>query len=209
MYGSGISTVNIASGDTLNDVTITTFLGGVLQNTYVIPNTLGALTSYNFATGVDTINAINPTKITGTPTQPIIDASIDAYIVTTNPNLGASDSLIIAIEDRCEEQESARLHFLNDLGGYDTFDFTLLGTKSANIERKTMRRAVSRINSDGDLIKSTADRGRTNYNTTYTHSETLSSNWITEEVSEWLIEMLSSPSSTRVRRCIYFCYYRR
>ena len=193
-YGAGHSSIVLASGATLTSYTIQTYSAGVLQNTYVVPlGAVGAKTAYHFATGFDSINLINSVLITGAPAQPILTTAIDRYDIAITTSVGTTLPIINNLVDRCEENESDRLHFLNRFGGFDTFDFTLLGTTSAQMEKKTMRRAVNRLTSAGVATASTQDRGLTTYNSTFDRVDKLSSNWITEDESNWLVDLLASP----------------
>jgi len=202
-YGAGFSTVILASGATFTSSTIKTYLASVLQNTYVIPLHIAPVTAYNLPTGYDSINLIANLLITGTPVQPILTAAIDRYDYFVTTSVGSSTPITVNLVDRCEEQESDRLHFLNHYGGFDTFDFTLLGTKKASISKKSMRRSPERLTSAGALITSTLDKGLTNYNSTFERVDKLSSNWITEVESDWLIDLLASPTVILERNGVF------
>jgi hypothetical protein len=192
-YGSGYTSIIIGSAVTLTSYTVATYSGGVLQNTYVIPNVLSEKL-HHLATGYDAINKILSAKITGAPVQPILTTAIDRYDVHYTTSAGATTPIVYTLIDRCEENESDRLHFLNHLGGFDTFDFTLLGTKNASIDKKSMQRSVERLDSSGVYATSSMDKGLTNYNSTFERTDKLVSDWITEAESDWLIDLLASPS---------------
>ena len=80
----------------------------------------------------------------------------------------------------------------NDLGGFDSFNFKT--TKDAwKFEKEFYKQDPKRIQSDGSYVWSNKDREHVQYYTNQKQTIKLVSDWITEEESEWLREMFSSP----------------
>ena len=75
--------------------------------------------------------------------------------------------------------------WLNRLGGWEYFNFTLGGKKSINIERETFKKVLPYNYSVGD-------RQDTTYAQKAEEMWSINSNWITEDESEWLSSLLES-----------------
>lgn len=193
LYGTGALHLMLDSATTLTNYTIETYLAGVLQNTYTVDTFPAAKEMYLFASGVDAINNIDPANFTVAPTQPILTNAIDRYDITANLSTGATETFVFNIVERCEEEQSKRLHFLNRLGGYDYFDFTLAWRENYQVERKQLVQKPNRLDSGGGITYSKKDRARRSYCVTEKTICSLTSNWITQAQSEWLKEIISSP----------------
>ena len=180
----------IDTANTLREMIITTYLGGVLQNTYVITN---AATSqyWMIACGVDAINNIDPARFTVPPVQPIINNTIDEYRVKFSTTLGGlSEEFTFNIKETCND--NVRVHWLNRLGAYDFFDFELSARDSYSVERQTMKQVPDVVDSTGVVTYSKQDRQTLDYWVKEKRTTALTSNWISGEQSEWLKDMLSS-----------------
>ena len=191
-YGQGYTSMLLNDTESITNYRITVSNTSMVATQYLVNNAAGSQRMYHMATGFDSINEIDPSAFTVPPVQPILKDDTAFYEVEVVTDEGTSDKLTFYAEDRCEEQESTRLHFLNDKGSADQFDFTLLDSRSANITRKTMRTVATRATAAGVYNPTRQGRSLKSYNVTYDRSDFLTSNWITEAESEWLIQMLTS-----------------
>lgn len=190
LEGWGALHLMVDTGTTVVDLTIETFLNGVLQNSYVVSTLIPASQSYMFAASVDAINAINPLFFTVPPVQPIINNTIDQYTVSVNLSTGATETFTFNIKETC--YNNVRVHWLNRLGGYDWFDFELSAKDSYSVERQTMKRIPDVVANSGAVTYSKQDRQTLDYWVKEKRKTALTSNWISGEQSEWLKDMLSS-----------------
>lgn len=165
--------------------TIKTYLAdGTLDQTATITN--GATAAFSmFPSAPASLNAA--TLATGT--QPLIDSTIKTYEIYSVDGTQTSKTYTFEVTDLCN---FSTLHFLNDLGGFDSFNFKT--TKDAwKFEKEFYKQDPKRIQSDGSYVWSNKDREHVQYYTNQKQTIKLVSDWITEEESEWLREMFSSP----------------
>lgn len=128
--------------------------------------------------------------------QPIIDSSITRYTIrtldTAIPNGASSVTKTYNIVSNCSDHTKYRLHFLNRLGGFDSFSFIKGSQISDQINKANYKKPK------GDLYGTKfgyfiSDRLTTQYQTEVKTTYQINSDWITDEESEWLRELLSSP----------------
>lgn len=122
----------------------------------------------------------------------IIPSTTAYYEIRTYGNLSASKIYRYNITEVCSKHTPVRLHFLNRLGGYDSFTFDLVSTFTSNIERKEYRQNL------GGFVGSSytydiKDRSATVFDTQIKTTQTLSSNWITDFEASWLEQLMTSP----------------
>lgn len=87
---------------------------------------------------------------------------------------------------QCSNYSTVRLHWLNKLGAFESFNFIMNSRKSEDIERKQFKAPLPI-----GYLKS--DRLKTNFNTTINDKISINSDWITEQESELLEELATSP----------------
>jgi len=131
---------------------------------------------------------------------PILDADVASYDVQTFDNLitGTSEIRTYKRDLTCTGFDRYTIHFINELGGFDSFAFDLVHKVNWDKEQSEyMTHGYTR--GEGTLTRNLTKHQRRSYNTTTKKSIRLTSNWITEEESIWLREMFDSP--------IMFCEY--
>ena len=172
--------------------------GTVIQTTYILnPFTAVANTASRFITlpaGPVNLNQILNANLNATTQNQgnIIPSTTAWYEIKTIGNSAISKSYRYNITEVCSKHTPVRLHFLNRLGGYDSFTFDLLNTTQSNIERKEYRQNL------GGFVGSTygydiKDRSATIFDTQIKTIQTLNSNWITDLEATWLEQLLTSP----------------
>ena len=87
---------------------------------------------------------------------------------------------------QCSNYSTVRLHWLNKLGAFESFNFIMNSRKSEEIERKQFKAALPI-----SYLKS--DRLKTNFNTTINDTISINSDWISEEQSILLEQLATSP----------------
>lgn len=130
--------------------------------------------------------------------QPVITASVSSFDICAffwDGFTGARSSELrtYVIEDKCTPHDTYTFHFLNELGGYDTFTTIRKSEHDTKGEKKTFKRIVGGITSTNGWSYINADRGRINYNTTIRDTITVHSDWITEDEATWLEQLIYSP----------------
>ena len=181
-------------GNTLAKLQIKTYTAGVLVQTATIDNANNP-TSSNDNKGqcilVGTSDLNNSTLATGT--LPLIVDAIDSYTVEVLDYASARTSQLITfnIDDKCTKYNSTRLHFLNRLGGVDSFTFKMKRIKTDNISRDSFKRLGYLF--DTTYSNNITERGDVVYHTKVEEGYLLHSDWISESQAEWLRDLISSP----------------
>lgn len=124
-------------------------------------------------------------------TQPLITDSIASYRLSVFDSSNNPLTELIQYKLQCENK--ARVHFLNEFGQFDSFNFTKRIDTNTKIERSTSKREVYNLDSGGNFIESKADIERVQHYVKTSKTLKLKSDWITEEENEWLKELISSP----------------
>jgi hypothetical protein len=115
---------------------------------------------------------------------------VDSYEVfirnASGVGAGVSETRKFKIDTRCSNYENQRIVFLNRLGGWDYFNFTLDSKKSITISRTEYEKIL-------DWNYTIGDRGKTILAQKAETRMAINSDWITEKDSMWLEELLTSP----------------
>lgn len=86
----------------------------------------------------------------------------------------------------CSVYDNVRIHWLNKLGAFESYNFNKNSFHNMDIERVSFK-APSQIG------YSTSDRLKTNYNTTIIDKIKVNSDWISDSLSEYFEQLLTSP----------------
>lgn len=103
----------------------------------------------------------------------------------------------------CTKNNPVMIHFLNSLGGFESFLFSGVNRVNTNIERQSINKlglittlTISGLDRDVSLDRvynNTLGEVKTNYSNTMTHKLKLVSDYVTETDFLWLRELLASP----------------
>lgn len=97
------------------------------------------------------------------------------------------------VGEDCNIGDTYQLIFQNKLGGYDTFSFRSFADKSYSVTTKdTFKKRLGAWNGT-DFEYEPYQRATTQYNTIYKDRIVIKSDWITEDESQWLHELVTSP----------------
>lgn len=99
----------------------------------------------------------------------------------------------VDLYSRCERFPGRRLYFLNELGGFDAFNFMLTDRKTQRVSRETYMRPPSNRATGYDAASRRFEALRRVYNTEITERHTLQSDYLTDAEAEQLLELFSSP----------------
>jgi hypothetical protein len=126
---------------------------------------------------------------------PIITTSCATWvidIVQSDGTTALTETKTFTAQTECTPHTSYRVHFLNALGGFDSFTFNRGHTQKESIMRKDFEPVYGGVSGGLWSYSKTEQRIKDYYIET---SETLklNSDWITDEQSIWLRELVSSP----------------
>ena len=149
------------------------YVDGVYED-YITPNKVSGEFLYN----VNIKNCLG----TGAPYQ-----TIGTHTITlANSFVAAVKTITIEIVAKCSKFDTIRLHWLNNLGGWDSYNFTKQSIKAMDIERKQFKKMQS-------IGYSKSERLKTNYNTTIIDKLQINSDWISDDMADWFQGLLTSP----------------
>ena len=108
-------------------------------------------------------------------------------------NNGGSESFNIWIDRECKRYETRRLHWLNKFGVWDSFTFTLVSIDSTTVQSYGYQREKGVW--DGTSYTYPLYQGeKVDFAKTSSDQLTLNSDWISEEVQQWLVkDLFESP----------------
>lgn len=126
---------------------------------------------------------------------PIITASTASWvidIVQSDGTTALTETKTFTAQTECTPHNSYRVHFLNALGGFDSFTFNRGHSQKDAIVKKTFEPVYGSVSAGAWSYSKTNQR----YKDFYIESEEtlkLNSDWITDEQSAWLRELVESP----------------
>jgi hypothetical protein len=170
---------------------------GVLISTFDIPNnsnpSLDQSRLNSVATSPQSLNNITGAFLVGA--QPVIIPTVASYTVQLfrTGAIPVSEILYFEIDTECF-YETYRIHFENEYGAFDSFNFKADSKKSTNAERKTYITNRNILTLDGLVYNHVTDT-KVNYYVKSTDSITLQSGLIDQTTNEWLKELSFSPQA--------------
>ena len=130
----------------------------------------------------------------GTP--PLIKSNTEWYeIYPTNYQVGDEKfgkSFKFYIDRRCSINDYY-IGFIDRMGAFNTFAFTLKSYERGTIQRQTYNKNIYGYVSSGDWLYSTTDVGEQITGVQVSKTYELSTNWITESMAIYFEELLTSP----------------
>ena len=103
-----------------------------------------------------------------------------------------SEVVTFNIDKNCSKYTPVRLHWMNRLGGFDSFNFDLKNEERTDVMRKQYDQQPHTFTGFGwDYTK--ADRGRTQYDTQLTKKLKVNTNYLNETESIWMESLFTSP----------------
>jgi hypothetical protein len=90
------------------------------------------------------------------------------------------------IDNSCTKYDSVRLHWLNNLGAFDSFTFMKVSRDKTNVERKQFKKFQP-------LDYAKTFRAKTNYYTKASDSITINSDYLTDSEYEGMKQLIESP----------------
>jgi hypothetical protein len=136
-----------------------------------------------------------------------LDISQDVHLLesfaVSGDNIQNIPNFTIQIDTNCTKNNPVMLHFLNSMGGFESFLFSGVNRVNTNIERQSINKLgliTTYTTSAFDIgvninrvYNSYLGEVKTNYSNTMTHKIKLVSEYVSETDFLWLREMLASP----------------
>ena len=138
----------------------------------------------------DILNSDSSTWSTGDPSTFL--NNVYYYTVSIDEGSYGSETFTFYINGRCSKYAPIRLHWLNRLGGFDSFNFNLKSMEETDITRASYKRDHHRFNGTNYLYDSMS-RGVTDYHVMTQDKLTINTPFLTEAESVWMNDFASSP----------------
>ena len=143
------------------------------------------------------------TVITGADLNLSQDVHLLESFALSGSNIDNMPNYTVEIQTNCTKNNPVMLHFLNAMGGFESFLFSGVNRVNTNIERQS----INKLGLITTYTSSGLDRGvsldrvhnsilsevKTNYSNTMAHKIKLVSEYVSETDFLWLREMLASP----------------
>lgn len=143
------------------------------------------------------------TAITGADLNLAQDVHLLESFALSGSNIDNMPNYTVEIQTNCSKNNPVMLHFLNAMGGFESFLFSGVNRVNTNIERQS----ISKLGLITTLTSSGLDRDvsfdrvasgylgevKTNYSNTMSHKVKLVSDYVSETDFLWLRELLASP----------------
>lgn len=168
-----------------------------LGSTYTLSNAAPTKRFLRVPAGIMNINAMHAGQWVGSPAVfTYSDSFPNSYYSIHLTNLAGaqiSEEYFFKIANNCSQYEKRTFVFLNKLGGYDTFSFTLVSKDSIEIERSNYKKNLGSYSGANAFNYAISDRAVSQFNTKVKDKFTVKSDWISEAQMIWLEELLTSP----------------
>lgn len=124
---------------------------------------------------------------------PIIDADVASYDYFTSDGSFSSETRTIEISCTPTVRENFEMLFIDRFGSWFSFNFSMNSKEFHKIDRKTYNRINQVLNSGTDQYFNPQNRGYSVYNTDIKSSYEISTDYLTDEESEYFMNLLQSP----------------
>ena len=149
-------------------------------------------------------------KITGADLNLAQDVHLLESLAFSGSNIDNVPNYTIEIQTNCTKNNPVMVHFLNSLGGFESFLFSGVNRVNTNIERQSINKnglitQITNLVSPPPLplpysdvaiarqINNTLGESKINYSNTMIHKIKLISDYVSETDFLWLRELLASP----------------
>ena len=106
---------------------------------------------------------------------------------------GAGTAMRLDLFSKCERFPGIRLYFLNELGGFDSFNFMLASRPQQLNEKKAYQRQPDNRRTAYDSVNRRFEATMRNYSTSYTEKLKVTSDYLTDTEAELLEGLMYSP----------------
>lgn len=141
------------------------------------------------------IDGTEPSFLQSVGSLPFFSLAVVKYTIQLfdSSNTALTEVRTFNVGEDCNIGDTYQIIFQNKLGGYDTFSFRSFADKSYSVTTKdNFKKRLGAWNGT-DYEYESYQRGITQYNTIYKDRIVIKSDWITEDESQWLHELVTSP----------------
>lgn len=124
-----------------------------------------------------------------TITQTDFDDCYRYFVYVDVAGISSTETFFIYMDLECKRYDTYRLHWLNKLGAWDSFTFALVSTDTATVESFGYQRDPG-VWDNTSYTYPLYQGQKVNYAKTKTKQLTLNSDWISEDVQNWLVQSL-------------------
>ena len=142
-------------------------------------------------------------KITGADLNLTQNVHLLESLAFSGSNIDNVPNYTIQIQTNCSKNNPVMIHFLNSLGGFESFLFSGVNRVNTNIERQSINKlgltttltssGISRDVEISRVANNILAEVKTNYSNTMSHKMRLISDYVSETDFLWLRELLASP----------------
>lgn len=142
-------------------------------------------------------------KITAADLNLAQDVHLLESLAFSGSNIENIPNYTIEIQTNCTKNNPVMIHFLNSLGGFESFLFSGVNRVNTNIERQSINKLglITTLTTSAFDVGVSIDRVfnntlgevKTNYSNIMTHKMKLISDYVSETDFLWLRELLASP----------------
>lgn len=167
--------------------------------------------TYQNTITVGDLNVIDcsPQNLITNTTLTLLDFMSCAYFTVQVQGLGVgiysgfTERFTFWMDTECHRYETNRLHWLNKLGGWDSFTFTLVSTHSTKVKTSEYQRERGQWNSDGtNWIYNRYHGEQMAFNKSATDMTILNSDYIHESVQQWMARDLYESPKVYLERAV-------
>lgn len=128
-------------------------------------------------------------------TLPIMTSSVYAYTIKCIKFNGSAttETRTYYTDANCDRFDHYKIHFLNKLGGYDSYTFTKKNRITSNIKRNEYKKNLGELTSTTTYEHSKSQRAITQFDTVIEDSITVKSDYLSSGDIAWLEELVTSP----------------
>lgn len=163
--------------------------GVQLQSGYMDASVSSDKYSY-IACGTYDLENSSAASWTGSTPSTIIDGA--SYYTVQMSGSNSQEIVTFYIDAKCSKYTPVRLHWLNQLGGFDSFNFNLKNTEETDIKRATYLQEEHTFTGTRWKYEKSS-RGRTDYHISTQDKLTVNTDYLTEAESAWMKDLFTSP----------------
>jgi hypothetical protein len=131
----------------------------------------------------------------GLATFPMIKPSSVSYCVWLRNGISqATEKMCFELDNSCSKYDNFELNFMDRKGNYVPFNFTLVQRKNVGINRVNYKRGGGTVALNSGLSFDCDNRGTVSLNNIITYNYTLQSDWLSNDMSIYFEELLTSPN---------------
>ncbi len=149
---------------------------------------------YQFARVVTGREDLNATDAAYKSAANIVDPSAVYYTVQLRSSHGILSELYTYwMDQKCSKFDTIRLHWLNEFGGFDSYNFILKHTLDTDIDRRSYHQEHHTWGAAGTFDYGTDSRGKTDYSVEMADRIRINSDYMDETDAAWMQSLIESP----------------